>query len=119
MFILRLKLKIEILNFIFKVRGTAISIKKQNSRAEVMKIVGVTISGHLRRNYTLYPGVDNKKRCITVSGAAYNDVPITYSVVGLEIHELPVIGKSKFIYILQFINLQFFSIFINLCYIVL
>ncbi|XP_065200264.1 uncharacterized protein LOC135831590 isoform X2 [Planococcus citri] len=72
--------------------GTAVSIKRKNSLAKVNKITGVMISGHPRRNYTLYPGVDNKKRCITVSGASCNDVPINYSLVGLENYELPVIG---------------------------
>lgn len=63
------------------------------------------ISGHPRRNYTLYPGVDNKKKCITVSGASCNDVPITYSLVGLENYELPVIGEDETDYFyVNFIN---------------
>ena len=73
--------------------GNVISIKKKNSHAQVSRISGVTISGHSRRNYTLYPGVDDKQRCITVNGASYHDVPVSYSVVGLENYELPVIGE--------------------------
>lgn len=78
-----------------QVRGTAISIRKRNSVAQVVRIVGVSISSHKRRNYTLYPGIDNKRRCIEVNGALCNDVPISYSVVGLETYEFPVIGKWR------------------------
>ncbi|KAL1462818.1 hypothetical protein WDU94_014625 [Cyamophila willieti] len=71
--------------------GVSIVSRARGSRsATVFRVTNVSLG--TRRGYTLLPGVDNKYRTVTVSGADIGDAPTTYTITGLEPYEMPVIG---------------------------
>ncbi|KAI5710592.1 hypothetical protein M8J76_015003 [Diaphorina citri] len=74
------------------VSGVAIVSRPRGKSATVLRVTNASIGYPARRGYTLVPGVDNKYRTVTVSGAAIGDAPTTYTVTGLEPFEMPVIG---------------------------
>ncbi|XP_014254362.1 uncharacterized protein LOC106669406 [Cimex lectularius] len=77
-------------DLIVPMTGVAVSIKsKQGCRT---KLIGVTVGSHPRRGFTLRPGIDSRLRLIRVRGTSISDVPTTYTVAGLDAHQLPVIG---------------------------
>lgn len=68
----------------FQICGIAVNIKLKGELAQGCRIVDVNISGQPHRSFTLFPSIDNTKRCITVNGASCNDVSTSYNIVGLE-----------------------------------
>nr|CAD7590117.1 unnamed protein product [Timema genevievae] len=75
------------------VRGLAVVVKPKSGdgKARVMRVMNVTVGGNMR-GFTLTPGVSDHCRRITVSGQLIGDVPIQYTVIGLNVYEIPVIG---------------------------
>nr|CAD7455029.1 unnamed protein product [Timema tahoe] len=75
------------------VRGLAVVVrpKSGDGKARVMRVMNVTVGGNMR-GFTLTPGVSDHCRRITVSGQLIGDVPIKYTVIGLNVYEIPVIG---------------------------
>jgi hypothetical protein len=55
------------------------------------RLVNVLLGSHAR-GYSLEPGAGERRT--TVHGARIGDVPISYTVIGLETHEIPVVGKN-------------------------
>ncbi|XP_066998270.2 uncharacterized protein [Anabrus simplex] len=78
---------------IVPVNGLALVTRtKVGQTGNVVKVVNVCIGNHLRRGFTMTPGVSDKCRRITVRGNLIGDIPTCYTITGLEAHELPVIG---------------------------
>lgn len=76
------------------VTGVAI-VKKIRGKpnASVVKIFNAAIGiKQNKKGYILKPGIESSSRRITVSGDKIKDIPCTYTIVGLERYELPVIG---------------------------
>ncbi|XP_073985718.1 uncharacterized protein isoform X2 [Rhodnius prolixus] len=71
--------------------GVAISVKSPKGILKT-KLIGVTIGSHPRRGFTLKAGINNRLRSTKVRGESIADVPTTYTITGLDAHELPVIG---------------------------
>lgn len=70
----------------------AIVSRLQHSfKAQVKRVISVSVANH--RGLTLEPGVDDRVRRIHVDGAIIKDVPVRFTINGLEAYELPVIGK--------------------------
>lgn len=82
----------DVVSVLVPVSGVAIVSRPKHGSATVHRVINASIGLPPRRGYTLVPGVDNKFRTISVSGAAINDVPTTYTITGLEPFEMPVIG---------------------------
>lgn len=75
------------------VHGLAICCRnKFGGTGEVVKVVKVSVGSHSRRGFTLTPGISCHHRSTVVKGSSIGDIPTTYTVVGLERYELPVIG---------------------------
>nr|CAD7266478.1 unnamed protein product [Timema shepardi] len=76
-----------------QVRGLAVVVKPKSGdgKARVVRVMNVTVGGNMR-GFTLTPGVSDQCRRITVSGQLIGDVPIQYTVIGLNAYEIPVIG---------------------------
>uniref|UniRef100_A0A0A9YBD2 Exoglucanase A n=3 Tax=Lygus hesperus TaxID=30085 RepID=A0A0A9YBD2_LYGHE len=72
------------------VSGIAVSTKSKDGVKT--RVIGTTVGGHNRRGYTLRPGIDNRLRTTVIKGTNIADVPTTYNIIGLDDHELPVIG---------------------------
>lgn len=77
---------------VISISGTAVCTKPKNGIAEVDHIENVLVGINSSECYTLIPGIDNRKRCIFVSGALCQDIPFDFTITGLEIYEMPVIG---------------------------
>lgn len=77
-------------DLVVPVTGIAVSIKNKNG--VTTKVIGATIGSQNRRGYTLRPGIDIRLRTTCIKGAKINDVPTTYNIIGLDDHEMPVIG---------------------------
>lgn len=74
------------------ISGVAVSIKPSGSRstASLQKIIKCSIGGE--RGYTLVAGADTSSHITMVNGEKNGDIPIQYSITGLQPHEVPVIG---------------------------
>ncbi|KAK9506370.1 hypothetical protein O3M35_008322 [Rhynocoris fuscipes] len=77
-------------DLIVPMSGVAISVKCKGIIKT--RLIGVTIGSHPRRGFTLKAGINNRLRSTKVRGESIQDVPTTYTITGLDAHELPVIG---------------------------
>ena len=78
-----------------QIHGLAVAVKPKNGQqsASVTCVMNITVGTLRRRGYVLTPGINDMCRHTTVLGESIADVPTRYTITGLEIHELPVIGK--------------------------
>ena len=76
-----------------RVLGVAVVVSRKGAAAQVTRLIGVSVANH--RGLSLEPGVDDKVRRTRVDGAPLGDVPVSYTISGLESYEMPVIGKPS------------------------
>ena len=91
-----------------RVLGVAVVVSRKGAAAQVTRLIGVSVANH--RGLSLEPGVDDKVRRTRVDGAPLGDVPVSYTISGLESYEMPVIGKPICIFVVlsSFITRRFF-----------
>jgi len=73
-----------------RVLGVAVVVSRKGAAAQATRLIGVSVANH--RGLSLEPGVDDKVRRTRVDGAPLGDVPVSYTISGLESYEMPVIG---------------------------